>query len=107
MPPQEVIRGLGLPVVPGEGEHQQEDDMATAAQSSLPSVIPLLTFMPQSADRNDKGEPKPSRFLVAKGLPTLPMKLVDKAWNKEYVDMEEFLPTPHSLRLAEQRRTTC
>ena len=35
------------------------------------------------------------------------MKLVDKAWNKEYVDMEEFLPTPHSRHSAEQGRTTC
>ena len=39
---------------------------------------------------------------MAKGLPTLPMKLVEKAWNLEYVDMEEFLPAPRSLRLAEQ-----
>jgi len=30
------------------------------------------------------------------------MKLVEKAWNLEYVDMEEFLPAPRSLRLAEQ-----
>ena len=34
-----------------------------------------------------------------KGLPTLPMKLVEKV---EYVDMEEFLPAPRSVRLAEQ-----
>ena len=45
---------------------------------------------------------KPSRYLVAKGLPTLPMKTVEKAWGGEYVDMEEFLPVPQSLRLAEQ-----
>ena len=30
------------------------------------------------------------------------MKLVDRIWNLEYVDMEEFLPAPRSLRLAEQ-----
>jgi hypothetical protein len=41
-------------------------------------------------------ETKPSRYLVAKGLPTLAMKLMEKIWNLEYVDMEEFLPTPRS-----------
>ena len=43
---------------------------------------------------------------MAKGLPTLPVKLVEKVWNKQHVDMEEFLPIPHSLRLAGQTRTS-
>ena len=43
---------------------------------------------------------------MAKGIPTLRMKLVEKIWNLEYVDMEEFLPTPHSLRMAEQGSTS-
>ena len=54
----------------------------------------------------DKAVTKPARYLVAKGLPTLPMKLVEKVWNLDYVDMEEFLPTPRSLRLAEQGRSS-
>ena len=50
----------------------------------------------------EKAEVKPARYLVAKGLPTLPRKLAEMVWRLEYVDMEEFLPVPHSLRLAEQ-----
>ena len=30
------------------------------------------------------------------------MKLAEKAWNLEFIEMEEFLPAPQSLRLAEQ-----
>ena len=41
-------------------------------------------------------------YLVAKGLPTLPCKQVEKVWGLEFVDMEDFLPAPRSLRLAEQ-----
>ena len=33
------------------------------------------------------------------------MKLVDRIWNLEYVDMEEFLLAPRSLRLAEQGKS--
>ena len=51
----------------------------------------------------DKVELKPSRYLVEKGLPTLPMKLVEKVGNLEYVDMEEF---PRSLRIAEHGRSS-
>ena len=40
---------------------------------------------------------------VAKGLPTLPLKLVE-VWRMEYIKMEEFLPAPRSLRLVEQER---
>ena len=40
--------------------------------------------------------------IVAKGLPTLPTKLVEKVWNFEFVEMEEFLPEPRSLRIVEQ-----
>ena len=34
------------------------------------------------------------------------MKLVERVWNLEYVDMEEFLPAPCSLRIAEQGRSS-
>ena len=104
VPSTEVIRGLGFPVASEEGEDHQEDEMGTTAQSNLAAVLPLLTSLLQLADSDKKGEQKLSRFPVAKGLPTLPTKLVDRAWKKEYVDMEEFLPTSRSLRLAEQGR---
>lgn len=58
--------------------------------------------LPLTTDPKEKAEGKPLRYLVEKGLPTLPMKLVEKAWNLEFVNMEEFFPAPRSLRLAEQ-----
>ena len=96
-----MIRGLGLPTRPAE-EVQQEGNLEAASHNNLAAILPLLTSLPQPGENQGRGEPKPSRFLVAKGLPTLPMKLVDKAWNKEYVEMEEFLPTPRALRLVDQ-----
>lgn len=79
--------------------------MEAAAQNTLAAILPLLTTLP--TERKEKGAPKPSRYLVAKGLPTLPVKLMKKVWNKEYVDTEEFLPTPRSLHLVDQARTAC
>ena len=89
-----MIGGLGLATVEETPRHPPE----TGAEGSNPfaSIIPLLAPLPGSMEHTD--------YLVAKGLPTLPMKLVEKVWNLEYVDMEEFLPTPRSLRLAEQGR---
>jgi hypothetical protein len=52
----------------------------------------------QTTDPREKTEGKP-RYLVSKGLPTLPQKLVEKVWALEFVDMEDFLPTPRVLRL--------
>ena len=51
------------------------------------------------SDGGEKAEVKPVRYLVAKGQPTLPQKLVEKVWRLEYM---EFLLAPRSLRLAEQ-----
>ena len=76
------------------------DKQLDSGVGSLTSIIPLLMSFPLGA--REKGDTKPSCYLVAKGLPTLPMKLVDRIWNLEYVDMEEFLPAPQSLHLAEQ-----
>ena len=58
--------------------------------------------LPLTADPKDKAEGKPLRYLVEKGVSTLLMKLVEKAWNLQFVDMEEFLLAPWSVRLAEQ-----
>ena len=66
------------------------------------SLIQWLTAMSAGGSQTKKPEVKPARFLVAKGLPTLPGKLVEKAQNLEYVEMEEFLPAPRALRIAEQ-----
>lgn len=66
------------------------------------AILPLLASLPGVSGGGEKAEVKPARYLVAKGLPTLPRKLVEKVWRLEYVDMEEFLPAPRSLRLAEQ-----
>ena len=54
-----------------------------------------------SVDTSLDTDTKPSWFLVATGLPTLPMKVVEKAWRLEFMDMLDFLPTPQALRLAE------
>ena len=83
-------------------EPPQGEQAVGESASSLSSLIPLLSSI--AADRSglDKPEAKPARYLVAKGLPTLPTKLVEKVWNFEFVEMEEFLPTPRALRIAEQ-----
>ena len=95
-PPAEILRNLGLPVTqePTTGEQSP-----SAAVNPFASILPLLTSWP--AVQKDT---KTSHILIAKGLPTLPAKLVAKAQSLEFVEMEEFLPTPRSLRLAEQRR---
>ena len=65
-------------------------------------IIPLLTTLPGSFNQSEKADAKSSRYLVAMSLPMLPSKFVGKVWNRDYVDMEEFLPAPCSLRIAEQ-----
>ena len=40
--------------------------------------------------------------MIVKGLPALPAKVVEKAQDLEFVEMEDFLPAPRALRLAEQ-----
>ena len=89
---------LELPLIPEGPERQPE---AEPVHNPFTALIPFLTSLVPAVDPKEKSDPKPSRYLVAKGLPTLPGKLVDKIWNLEYVDMEEFLPAPRSLRLAE------
>ena len=99
MPSVEALRGLGLREVGGEATRQQAS--GSVALNPFASIIPFLSGLPGTSTSQDK-EAKPARFLVVKGLPTLPMKLVEKAWNMEFVEMEDFLPAPRSLRIAEQ-----
>ena len=90
------------------GETSRQQLMAGGGGELNPfaSIIPLLASLPVPPEAGDKVELKPSSCLVEKGLPTLPMKLVEKVRNLEYVDMEEFLPAPCSLWIAEQGRSS-
>ena len=85
----------------GGGGHASASIRECGTQPPFASIIPFLSGLPGTSTSQDK-EAKPARFLVVKGLPTLPMKLVEKAWNMEFVEMEDFLPAPRSLRIAEQ-----
>ena len=98
MPPAEVRQGLRL----GSRESPEEKESPEQQQSIFAPLIPWLTSLSANASHGEKQEPKSARYLVAKGLPTLPTKLVDKIWNMEYAEMEELLPAPRSLRIAEQ-----
>ena len=68
----------------------------------MATIIPLLSALP-TTDQKEKSESKQSRYLVSKGLPTLSAKLVERVWALDFVDMEDFLPAPRTLRLVDQR----
>ena len=89
----EIKKNLGLPMTqePTTGEQ-------TPSVNPFIAILPLLTSWP--AVQKDT---KTSHILIAKSLPTLSAKLVAKVQSLEFVEME-FLPTPRSLRLAEQRK---
>lgn len=97
MPQAGVLQGLGLETMDNPGQQQQEGQ-----NNPFAPLIPWLTSLSAGGNQPEKMEQKPARYLVAKGLPTLPTKLVEKVWNLEYVEMDEFLPSPRSLRIAEQ-----
>ena len=97
MPSSEALRGLGLGCSDAAREQPPEDPKIPSHPSS-----PGLTSVSSSGTQLEKAEMKPARYLVVKGLPTLPTKLVEKVWNLEYVEMEEFLPMPRVLRRVEQ-----
>ena len=99
LPSVEALRGLGLREVVEEATRQHAS--GSVAPNPFASIIPFLSGLPGTSTSQDK-DAKPARFLVVKGLPTLPTKLVEKAWNMEFVEMEDFLPAPRSLRPAEQ-----
>ena len=94
----EALQNLLLAVFPAETGGGQQQTENAAALTPFASILPFLTALTLTADPKEKA----LRYLVEKGRPTLPMKLVEKAWNLEFVEMEEFLPAPRSLRLAEQ-----
>ena len=98
LPSEDAVSALGLPTIPA-GEREKQSG---ASSNPLAAILPLLTSLPVGQESQDTADHKPARYLVAKGLPTLPTKLVEKAWRMEFVDMEEFLKVPRALRLAEQ-----
>ena len=104
LPPPDKVGALELPEM-GETSRQQPPTKK-GALNPFASIIPLLTAFPGPPETGDKAEPRPLRYLVEKGLPTLPMKLLERVWNLEYVDMKEFLPAPRSLCIAEQGRSS-
>ena len=69
--------------------------LSTSGSNKQPdSGMGFLAFFNPShwvGDLREKADTKLSRYLVAKGLPTLPMKLIDRIWNFKYNDMVEFL----------------
>ena len=100
LPPLDKVGSLELPEM-GETSGQQSTAGEGGRLNPFASIIPLLASLPGPSEAGDKAEAKPVRYLVEKGLPTLPTKLVERVWSLEYVEMEEFLPAPRSLRIAE------
>ena len=103
VPSAETIQSLHLPAIPNTGgEQHQSENLSTVAPFA--SILPFLTALPGTADLQEKPDAKPSRYLIEKGLPTIPTRLAEKTWNLEFVEMEELLPAPRSLRLVEHGR---
>ena len=98
LPPAMVTEGIGLSMM----VRSPEQPVADPVDKPFASILPLLMSFPTGIESKEKTDPKPSHYLVEKGLPTLLMKTVEKAWNGEHVDMEKFLPAPRSLHLGEQ-----
>ena len=102
MPAVALMKDLGLPEnSEGSSKREIEKDFQ---QNTLSSVLTFLTSLLLASGTGEEAGAKPSRYLVAKGLPTLPLKVVERVWMMEYIEMEEFLPTPRSLQLVEQGR---
>ena len=78
----------------------QNGSGVSTAINPFASLIPFIAGLEGTKHPT---EPTPNRYLVAKGLPTLPVKLTERVWNLEYLDMEEFLPAPQTLRITEQK----
>ena len=90
MAPAELLQGLGTKTLEGNQEKGAPTDQSTTSMSKvLAPLLPLLAALP-AADVKDKPEGKPC-YLVAKGLPTLPLKLVEKVcapWLVAWATME-------------------
>ena len=98
----DAIKRLGLPAADEQSDSRPQPETGVGDVNPFASIVSLLASLPGVSDAGDKEEVKPARYLVAKGLPTLPRKVVEKVRKLEFVDMEEFLQASRSLRLAEQ-----
>ena len=92
VPSADLVSGLGLqPFADEQGDHQPAVQVTS---TMLSSIDPLLTAFAGVAEPQEK-EAKSSRYLVAKGLPTLLSKLVNKVWNL-WTWRSSFPPLDHS-----------
>jgi hypothetical protein len=57
-------------------------------------MAPWLSSLSSATTKAAPSEP--NRYLVAKGLPTVRMKLVEWIWNLEIVEMEDLLQALHT-----------
>jgi hypothetical protein len=73
----DAVRNLGFRHIEGSAK---EGTSPGEGFNPLSGIIPLLTAVSANSTQSNKVETKPSRYLVAKGLPTLPMKLMEKMW---------------------------
>ena len=55
----------------------------SSVNTAFASIFPLPISWPTASQPKDKAHPKPSRYLVAKGLPTLPAKTEKKVWSMD------------------------
>ena len=99
-PPLDAIRSLGLPAA----EEQPPSSPESGAGDLTPfaAILPLLASLRVGWRREDGGEA--CEIPGSQGATNTPPETGGEAkvWRLEYVDMEEFLPVPRSLRLAEQ-----
>ena len=94
LPATATLKRLGLPI--------EEAGGSGGAPAAGPTTNPLAAILPLLMSDLATPQPRAGRVMVVKGLPALPAKVVEKAQALEFVEMEDFLPAPRTLRLAEQ-----
>ena len=57
----------------------------------------VLSSISTTNSKKDSSHQKLSRYLVAKGLQMLPIRVVELIWNLEFVEIEDMLPLPQTL----------
>ena len=68
---------IGLPTM----ARLPEQPVADLVNNPFASILPLMMSLPTGAEPKDKTDPKPSRYLVAKGLHILAMETVEQVWS--------------------------
>ena len=99
----DAMRMLNLPMVTETEDGTQQEELPTGRNGQPIQHTDSVALVHLTANnKKDSSDPKVSRYLVAKGLPSLPMRVVERIWNLQFVEMEDMLPSPRTLRLAEQ-----